>query len=72
MISPDEQEKRAFAVLQAVANARLEGGEVSGFALGLMDKWAQGDMGIEEIVNTLVAHYTLESSDSSSESPHHS
>lgn len=63
---------RRHAVRQGAASARLEGIEVSDFALGLLEDWAQGRIEMQQVVDALVAYHTPASSSESSESPHHS
>lgn len=63
---------RRDAIKQGAASARLEGIEVSDFALGLLEDWAQGKIEMQQVVDALVAYHTPASSSESSESPHHS
>jgi hypothetical protein len=63
-----EEEKRAFALLQSIASLRMDGVEISGFALDLMRRWAREEIEFEEVITTLVNHYSREERNQNSDS----
>lgn len=68
----EKLQERREAIRQGAAAVRQEAGQVSDFALGLLEDWAQGRIEMQQVVGALAAFHTPASSSESSESPHHS
>ena len=52
-VTPELTEKRREAVRDALASVRIEGGETGPEARDMLDQWAQGTVGMEDVLARL-------------------